>query len=395
MAERQPFDAAQLGPVTLRNRVIKAATFEGCTPKRVVTDELIAFHRRVAAGGVGMSTVAYCAVTRAGSTDGHQLTLDDPDVARGLRRLTDAIHDEGAAAAAQIGHAGPVANPAGTKHPALAPSRVFSPLGMRRTQAATADDLATVTEQFAAGARVLVDGGFDAIEIHLGHNYLLSAFLSPKLNRRTDAWGGSLERRARFPRQVVRAVRDAVGGRVAVTAKLNMADGVQGGLWLDESIEIARLLQGDGALDALTLTGGSSFENPMYLFRGDAPIAEMAATFPGALRPAFTLLARRFFRTYPFEEAYFLPYARQFRAALTMPLILLGGIDRLDTIERALGDGFEFVQMARALLREPDLVERMRADAGYESLCIHCNKCMPTIYRGTRCVLVADSASAK
>jgi 2,4-dienoyl-CoA reductase-like NADH-dependent reductase (Old Yellow Enzyme family) len=384
------FGAARLGPLTLRNRIIKAATFEGRTPRRIVTDDLIAFHRQVAAGGVGMTTVAYCAVTRAGSTDGHQLTLDQPDIGPGLRQLTDAIHAEGAAAAAQLGHSGPVANPAGTKSPSLAPSRVFSPLGMRRTRAITETDLETITQQFSAGARVLVEGGFDAIEIHLGHNYLLSAFLSPKLNRRTDAWGGPLDHRARFPRQVVRAVRDAVPDRVAVTAKLNMADGVDGGLWLDESVEVARMLERDGGLDALTLTGGSSFENPMFLFRGDAPIQEMAATFPAALRPGFKLLSGRFFRTYPFEEAYFLPYARQFRAALSMPLILLGGIDRLATIERALDEGFAFVQMARALLREPDLVYRMRADAGYESLCVHCNKCMPTIYRGTRCVLVPE-----
>ena len=265
---------------------------------------------------------------------------------------------------------------------------MFSPLGMRRTQAVTADDIEAITDLYRTGARVLVDAGFDAVEIHLGHNYLLSAFLSPKLNRRTDEWGGSLENRARFPRQVVRAVREAIGDRAAVTAKFNMADGVAGGLWLDESIAIARLLEADGALDAMTLTGGSSFENPMYLFRGDAPIQEMAATFPRALRPGFKLLAGRFFKEYPFEEAYFLQYARQFRDALSMPLILLGGINRLETIERALADGFAFVQMARALLREPDLVQRMQADAKYESLCIHCNKCMPTIYRGTRCVLV-------
>jgi 2,4-dienoyl-CoA reductase-like NADH-dependent reductase (Old Yellow Enzyme family) len=385
------FEPARLGPVTLRNRIIKAATFEGRSPKRVVTDDLVEFHRRFAAGGVGMTTVAYCAVTRAGSTDGHQLTLDNPELAPGLRRLTDAIHDEGAAAAAQIGHAGPVANPAGTKSPSLSPTRVFSPLGMRRTQAVTRDDIERITEQYRAGARVLAEGGFDAVEIHLGHNYLLSAFLSPKLNRRTDEWGGSLENRARFPRQVVRAVRDAVDDRVAVTAKLNMADGVAGGLWLDESIEVARMLERDGALDAITLTGGSSFENPMFLFRGEAPIQEMAATFPGALRPGFKLLAGRFFKEYPFEEAYFLPYARQFRAALSMPLVLLGGIDRLDTIRRALDGGFAFVQMARALLREPDLPQHMQRDASYEALCIHCNKCMPTIYRGTRCVLVPDS----
>jgi 2,4-dienoyl-CoA reductase-like NADH-dependent reductase (Old Yellow Enzyme family) len=390
---QEPFSPAQLGPVRLRNRIIKAATFEGLTPQRLVTDALIEFHRRVAAGGVGMCTVAYCAVSPEGATDGRQILLRDEAVP-GLRNLTDAIHGEGAAAAAQLGHAGPVANPAGTSRPSLAPSRVFSPLRMRFTQAASADDIARVTADFARGARIAVDGGFDALEIHLGHNYLLSAFLSPKLNTRSDRWGGSLENRARFPRDVVRAVRDAVGPRVAVTAKLNMADGVPGGFWLDESVPFARLLEADGTVDALELTGGSSLANPMYLFRGEAPIREMAAVMPPAVRLMFKAVAWRMMPEYPFEEAFFLPYARQFRAALRLPLILLGGINRLDTIERALGEGFAFVAMARALLREPDLVARMRAGATREGLCIHCNKCMPTIYSGTRCVLVSAVAPA-
>jgi 2,4-dienoyl-CoA reductase-like NADH-dependent reductase (Old Yellow Enzyme family) len=388
MAAADPFAPAPLGPVTLRNRVIKAATFEGRTPKRVVTPELVDFHRRFAAGGVGMTTVAYCAVTRAGTTDGHQIVLDDPAVGEGLRTLTDAVHAEGAACAAQIGHAGPVANPMGTRAPSVAPSPVFSPLGMRRTQALTAVQIEHVTEQFASGARVLRDAGFDAIEIHMGHGYLLSAFLSPRLNKRDDAYGGSLENRARFPLAVARAIRAAVGRDVAVTAKLNMADGVRGGFWLTESIEFARMLEAEGALDAITLTGGSSFENPMYLFRGEAPVDEMATLFPGILGYGIKLFGGRFFKTYPYEEAYFLPYARQFRQALSIPLILLGGINRLATIERALAEGFAFVQVGRALLREPELLLEMQRDARRESLCIHCNKCMPTIYTRTRCVLV-------
>jgi 2,4-dienoyl-CoA reductase-like NADH-dependent reductase (Old Yellow Enzyme family) len=385
-----PFAPAQLGPVTLRNRVIKAATFEGRTPKRVVTPELVEFHRRFAAGGVGMTTVAYCAVTRAGTTDGHQIVLDDPDVGTGLRTLADAVHLEGAAIAAQIGHAGPVANPLGTKVPSVAPSRVFSPLGMRRTQSVTADDIAHITRQYADGARVLRDAGFDAIEIHIGHGYLLSAFLSPRLNRRNDQWGGSLENRSRFPRDVVRAVREAVSRDIAVTAKVNMTDGVRGGFWLEESIRFATMLESDGALDAIALTGGSSFENPMYLFKGEAPIDEMAAMFPGLLGRGIRIFGGKFFKEYPFEEAYFLPYARQFRDALSMPLVLLGGVNRLDTITSALDDGFAFVQMGRALLREPELLLEMQKDPGRDSLCIHCNKCMPTIYTGTRCVLVND-----
>jgi 2,4-dienoyl-CoA reductase-like NADH-dependent reductase (Old Yellow Enzyme family) len=389
--ETDPFAPARLGPVELRNRIVKAATFEGRTPKRVVTPELIEFHRRFAAGGVGMTTVAYCAVTRAGSTDGHQIVLDGADVGTGLRALTDAVHAEGAAIAAQIGHAGPVANPMGTKSPALSPSRVFSPLGMRRTQAVTVSEIATIVEQYAHGARVLRDAGFDAIEVHVGHGYLLSAFLSPKLNKRSDEFGGSLENRARFALDVVRTVRAAAGPDIAVTAKINMTDGVRGGFWLNESIEFARMLEAQGALDALTLTGGSSFENPMYLFRGEAPVAEMAEMFPGVMKAGIKLVGGTFFKEYPFEEAYFRPYARQFRDALSMPLVMLGGINRLDTVSRALDDGFAFVQMGRALLREPELVAEMQKDPTRESLCIHCNKCMPTIYTGTRCVLVENS----
>lgn len=383
------FQPAKLGPITLRNRIIKAATFEARSPRRVVTDDLIEFHREVAAGGVGMTTVAYCAVTREGSTDGRTLVMSE-DAVPGLRRLTDAVHAEGAAIAAQIGHSGPVASPMGTKSPALSPSRLLIAPGMRPTKACTEADLARVTEDFANAARRAVEAGFDVIEVHLGHNYLPSSFLSPKLNRRTDKWGGSVEGRSRFPRQLLQTVREAAGDKVAVTAKYNMTDGVPGGLWLEESIAIAKLIEADGTLDAMELTGGSSLANPMYLFRGESPRAEMAATLPAAIRPGFKLIANRFMKEYPFEEAFFLPYARQFKEALDLPLILLGGINRLDTVSDALDEGFAFVAMARALLREPNLLNRWQAGKTDEGLCVHCNKCMPTTYSRTRCVLVED-----
>jgi 2,4-dienoyl-CoA reductase-like NADH-dependent reductase (Old Yellow Enzyme family) len=258
---------------------------------------------------------------------------------------------------------------------------------------ASDEDLRRIVGEFADAARVVRDGGFDAVEIHLGHGYLPSEFLSPRLNRRDDDWGGTPEKRARFAREICTAVRDAVGGDLAVLAKLNMADGVRGGLWVDESVGVARMLEADGALDALELTAGSSLQNPMYLFRGEAPVHEMAATMPKAIRPAFRLFGGRFIKEYPFEEAYLLPYARQFRAALEMPLVLLGGITKLATVEAALDEGFNFVALGRTLLREPDFVRKLEAGAA-ESLCIHCNKCMATIYRGTRCVLVPEPATA-
>jgi len=364
---------------------VKAATFEGMAPGGLVSDGLVAFHRAMAEGGVALTTLAYCAVSEDGQGAPNEIVVREAALP-GLQRLTDAVHRAGAAAAIQLGHAGPVS--AGTGRQGLSPSRVFAPQALRFTKAVTIADLARITGDFARAEQLAVRADFDVLELHFGHGYLVSAFLSPKLNRRTDGWGGSLESRARLARDVAKAVRDAVGTRTAVTAKLNMADGVPGGLWLDESIEVARLLETDGALDALQLTGGSSFQNPMYLFRGEAPIEDMAKAFPPPLRFGFKLTATRFLRTYPFEEAFFLPYARQFRAALRMPLILLGGINRIDTVRHALDEGFSFVAMGRALLREPDLVERWRRGGVREALCIHCNRCIPTIYRGTHCVLV-------
>jgi 2,4-dienoyl-CoA reductase-like NADH-dependent reductase (Old Yellow Enzyme family) len=382
------FAPAMLGPIQLRNRFLKAATFEGMAVDNLVTDRLVDFHQTAAAGGVGTTTVAYLAVSPDGQGAPAEIVVR-PEALPGLRKLADAVHAEGAAVSAQLGHAGPVA--AGTGHTGLAPSRIFSPLAMKFTKAVTDDDITRITRDFVKAALLLQEAGFDAVEVHLGHNYLLSAFLSPALNKRTDRWGGSVANRAEFSRQVVRAIRAAVGPSMAVIAKLNMVDGYPGGIWLDESLEAAKLLESDGVLDALELTGGSSLKNPMYLFKGDAPIQEMAKAFPQPLRTGFKLLGSRFLPSYPFEEAYFLPFARQFRAALSMPLVLLGGINRVETVQRAMADGFEFVAMGRALLREPDLLKRWEKGSRSEGLCVHCNKCMPTIYSGTHCVLVAPT----
>jgi len=386
-----PFAPATLGPVRLRNRIIKAATFEGATPDALVTDALVSYHVAVARGGAGMTTVAYLAVSPEGRTDRHQVYLRE-EALPGLRRLAEAVHAEGAAVAAQLGHAGPVANGRSNRMRALSASRMPSPLGMQMVTSASERDIARVTRDYARGARLAVRAGFDCLEVHLGHSYLLSAFLSPLLNRRKDRWGGSLGNRARFARQVVAAVREAVGDDVAVTAKISMSDGARGGFGIEESVQLGRMLEADGALDALELSAGSSLLNPMYLFRGDVPRRELAAAMPFPVGLGMRVLGRRFLREYPFEEAYLLPYARRFRSALTMPLVLLGGINRRDTVVRAMAEGFEYVAMARALLREPDLVHRMQAGEADAGVCIHCNRCMPTIYTGTHCPVALEAA---
>lgn len=381
------FNPAKLGPLTLRNRVIKAATFEARTPDALVTDDLIEYHRLPAAGGVAMNTVAYCAVSPGGRTGGNQIWMR-PHAVPGLRRLTEAIHAEGAAISAQIGHAGPVADARSNQATALAPVRFFNPIAMRFAQKATREDIDDVLAAHAHAARLAVDAGFDAVEIHLGHNYLASAFLSPLLNRRDDEFGGSLQNRAKVARGLVMAVRRAVRQQVAVTAKLNMTDGIRGGITVDEALTTARWLQDDGGLDAIELTAGSSLVNPMYLFRGDAPVKEFAAAFKPPLRWGIRMTGHRFFREYPYRDAYLLREARLFRAELTIPLILLGGITNRTTMDLAMAEGFEFVAMARALLAEPDLVNRIAAEGSQvRSACTHCNQCMATIYRRTHCVV--------
>ncbi|MDJ0360108.1 NADH:flavin oxidoreductase [Rhodococcus sp. H29-C3] len=385
------FETAYLGPLTLRNRVIKAATFEGRTPEALVTDELIDFHRAVAAGGAAMTTVAYCASSPEGRTDRHQIWMR-PEAVAGLTRLTETVHAEGAAISAQIGHAGPVANSKSNRATALASSWQISPLSMRLTRTASASDLDRIVADHARAARIAVQSGFDAVELHFGHNYLVSSFLSPALNRRSDQFGGSLENRARVARAVASAVRAEVGTEIAVTAKLNMDDGVPGGFWLDESLQVAQWLESDGSLDALELTAGSSLKNPMYLFRGDVPLRDFAASFPQPQRAGIRMVGSKFLRAYPYKEAYLLEQARQFRSAVDLPLILLGGISTRETMDLAMTEGFEFVAMARALLREPDLINKMQKEEVTSSLCIHCNRCMPTIYSGTRCVLVNEGA---
>lgn len=386
------FSPAKLGPITLRNRILKAATFEARTPDDVVSDDLISFHRQIAAGGVGMTTVAYTAVSQGGRTNGGQIWMR-PAAVPGLQRLADAVHAEGAAISAQIGHAGPVANARSNRAPALAPVRFFNPLSMKFARHATRDDITDVIAAHAAAARFAIDSGFDAVEIHLGHNYLASSFLSPMINRRSDEFGGSLENRAKVARSVVMAVRREVErlgpAPIAVTAKLNMSDGVRGGISIDESLQTARWLQDDGGLDALELTAGSSLLNPMYLFRGDAPVKEFAAAQKWPLNWGMRMTGTKFMREYPYEDTYLLRDACKFRAELTLPLILLGGITNRDTMDRAMADGFEFVAMGRALLAEPDLLNRIKADGdahSVQSLCTHCNKCMPTIYSRTICV---------
>ena len=382
-----PFGPAQLGPVRLRNRIVKAATSEGRSPDGRVTDDLIDFHRGFAEGGVGMTTVAYCCVAPQGASAPGQSVMD-ADAVPGLRRLTDAVHDAGAAISAQLGHAGVVAPKKLTGVTAVAPSRFVNPTSFAYCREIRREEIAAVITQFAEAARVAVDAGFDAVELHFGHLYLPSSFLSPLINRRKDEYGGDIDNRSRLVREIAQRVREVVGDRIAVIAKLDMDDGLPGSIWIDEALRTAQLLDGDATLDAIELTQGSSVYRPMYLFRGDVPVREFAKVMPPMLRPGVRILGKGVMGSYPYEDLYMLPAARQFVPIMkNTKLVLLGGITNREHLATGLREGFDFLAMGRALLREPDLVNRMAADAGVRSRCNHNNKCMVTVFGRTHCVL--------
>ncbi|CEA07986.1 NADH oxidase [Arthrobacter saudimassiliensis] len=378
---------ARLGPVQLRNRVIKAATSEGRSPEGLVTQDLIDFHVDFARGGVGMTTVAYCSVAQEGRSAPGQIIMSRR-AQPGLQQLTDAVHAAGAAISAQLGHAGVVASKAVTGQAALSPSRFINPTSFQLCREITREQMRAVVGQFRDAAVIAADSGFDALELHFGHLYLPSSFMSPWINKRRDEYGGSIDNRTRFAREIASAVRDAVGDRVAVIAKMSMDDGIKGSIWLDESLRSAQLLDQDRTLDAIELTMGSSVKRQMYLFRGDVPVDGMAAVMKEPFKTGVKVLGRQILGEYPYRDLYMLEAARQFRPVVKHArLILLGGINTMEHLDTAMAEGFDFAAMGRALLREPDLIRRLAEDPAKPGLCIHCNRCMFTVYGKTHCVL--------
>ncbi|MFH2010995.1 MAG: NADH:flavin oxidoreductase [bacterium] len=390
----QVFSPGRLAGLTLRNRVIKTATFEGMCPGGAVSDALIEHHREIAAGGAGMTTVAYCSVSPEGRTYGHQMLMRE-EILPDLRRLTEAVHGEGGAAALQLGHCGNFASKKVIGCKPLAPSRVFNLYGMSFPRAMNASDMDRVAGDFARAASLAREAGFDAVELHYGHGYLISQFLSPYTNRRKDEHGGSLENRLRFPLDVLRRVREAMGPEFPVLIKMNLSDGFRRGLQLRESVEVARALEAGGAT-ALVLSGGFVSKTPLYMMRGNVPVREMVKVQDRWFRRVgLALFGRIFVQTYPFEELFFLDESRQVREAVGLPLVLIGGILSRAGLERAMEEGFDFVALGRALIHDPEFLHKLEAGAVERSECDQCNRCIAEMDAGgVRCPC-ADEAEGE
>jgi 2,4-dienoyl-CoA reductase-like NADH-dependent reductase (Old Yellow Enzyme family) len=382
---RAAFTPFTLGPLRLRNRIVKAATFEGMCPGGAPSEALLAHHRAVAAGGAAMTTVAYCSVSPEGRSYATQMRMR-PEIVPALRRLTDAVHGEGAAASLQLGHCGYFADRRVIGGRPLGASRKLNLYGLALARPMTEEDLHRVIGDFARAARLAREAGFDAVELHFGHGYLVSQFLSPFTNRRRDRWGGPLENRVRLAVEVLRAVRAEVGGEWPVLLKVNLRDGFPGGLEVDEAVEVGRGLEAEGA-SALVLSGGFVSRTPLYMLRGDVPLRQMMAVQDRWwARAGLFLFGRLLVEAYPYEEAFFLPEARRMREAVRLPLVLLGGIKSAATLERAMQDGFEFAGMARALLHDPALPRKLERGEIAASGCVPCNECIAEMDRGgVRC----------
>ncbi|NNL12052.1 MAG: NADH:flavin oxidoreductase, partial [Pseudomonadales bacterium] len=250
-------------------------------------------------------------------------------------------------------------------------------------------DIDHFVQTYVDSARFMQSVGFDAAEVHFGHGYGLSQFISPRTNKRDDIYGGSLQNRMRLPMRVLEAVKNAVGNDFPILGKMNMTDGVKDGVHLAEAIEIASMLD-KGGIDALICSGGTSSFNPMVYFRGESLVTGMIEqeTNPIA-KLGLRIIGSKLFREYPYYENYFLEDAKKVRERVDCQMVYIGGCTELDSLEKVMQEGFDFVQLGRPLIKDPDYVKNAKANPNYKNGCIHCNRCATMIEApgGVRCPL--------
>lgn len=372
------FTPAKIGPVEIRNRTIRSAAFESMCPGNRPSRQFHDYHLSVARGGVGMTTFAYASVTRNGLSFDKQLWMRR-EIVPELRDIVDEVHAVGAKASIQLGHCGNMSHRSTAGQTPISASSGFNLYSPTFVRGMKEDEIIAMSKAFGDAVRLARDSGFDCVEIHAGHGYLISQFLSPYTNRRHDRWGGSLDNRMRFMRLCMEEVMEAAGNDIGVLVKTNMRDGFRSGIDIDEGLLIAKELERLGA-HALVLSGGFVSKAPMYVMRGAMPIHTMTHYMrPWWLKYGVRMFGRLVIPTVPYKEMYFLDDALKFRQALKLPLVYVGGCSTRASIEHVLGEGFEFVQMGRALLRQPDFVNRMRRGETCSG-CTHSNYCIARMY---------------
>ncbi len=361
----QPFDPITINQMTIPNRFVRSATWEGmATDDGAVTGRLIDLYKQLTEGGLGLIISSHAYVAMAGKATPGQIGIDSDNLLDGLGRLTGAVHAAGGRIAAQLAHAGLFALPDATGGEApLAPSAVT---GFSKTppRAMASDEIDAVVASFADAAVRAKSAGFDGVQIHAAHGYLLSQFLSPAFNKRSDDYGGTTNNRARIVIEVLAAIRARVGPDYPILIKMNCRDYIENGLELDNFLQVAEMLQENG-LDAIEVSGGT------LASRKESP-------------------SRTGIRTAD-DEAYFEEAARALKENLRIPIFLVGGIRSYAVAERIISESAaDGVSMSRSLIREPDLVNRWKSGDHSPAKCLSDNQCFGPAMAGDGIYCVVD-----
>ena len=343
------FEPTEINGMKLANRFVRSATWEGMAgDDGAVTALLIDLMARLAKGQVGLIISSHAYIQPEGQAGLKQLGVYKDGLIDGLRKMTQAVHDQNGRIVLQLAHAGYFANAKLSGKTPLAASLVEGISNSPRTEM-TREDIMDVIEAFGQGARRAKEAGFDGVQIHAAHGYLMNQFLSPLFNKRSDEYGGSAENRARALLEIIKKVRSVVGQHFPVLIKLNSQDFLEGGLSLEDSLQIAPLLQAAG-LDALELSGGTFLSGPLSPSRAGITMEE--------------------------KEAYFGEAAKAFKKKLSIPLILVGGVRSLAVAERIVSQGIaDYLAMSRPFIREPELIQRWQSGDQNRALCLSDNQC--------------------
>lgn len=364
-ARLKVFEPKEIGGLVIKNRLVRSATGEGMASEDGgVTDKLVGLYKALAEGGVGLIISGFAYVHASGKGVRRLIGIDRDDLISGLKRIAETVHKhgDGCKVAMQLAHCGRQSH---FLESTIAPSAVFEPTVKKTPREMTVEEIEETVEAFAEAARRAQAAGFDAVQLHAAHGYLLSAFLSPYTNRRTDEYGGNTENRVKIVEDVYKRTIEKVGPGFPVLIKMNVDDFLEGGLRLGESKKIAERFSRMGL--AAIETSGCMWETR-------------------AVSPDLTC-SRTKIRSKD-KEAYFLPYAREIKKVIEVPLILVGGIRSLDVIEKILADGSaDFVAICRPLIREPDLPHKWLRRTGTTAECISCNACFDSLGTGgVRCM---------
>ncbi len=375
------FDRTKIKGLELKNRLVRSATNEEMADRDgFPTERLFALYERLAKGGVGLIITGLAAVSVDGRASPRMNCIYSDDHIEKHRKLTDHVHSHGANIAMQIAHAGRQTTKRLIGEQPIAPSPVKDKANFTTPREMTEGDIERVIEDFAQGARRAKEAGYDAVQLHCAHGYLISQFLCPYTNRRRDRWGGSVENRMRFLAEICRRTRKLVGDAYPILVKMNAYDMMKGGLTLDEATVQARMMEEMG-IDGIEVSCGIA-EDGISSLRGDIPIKALIDDL-GMFRkqPVMRFIMRRFgskiIKTHPFYEEYNLNAARVIKSNLKIPVFAVGGnvdpVKMRGIVER--GDA-DYVSLCRALIIEPNFPRQMEEGRTEPSRCIHCNLCL-------------------